>query len=145
MIPLYFSNIHYSEIPNLDEELINHLKEYYFTTKLISDFGFKTHSNYWKVYLNKDKGLVIKSIYISYQGKMLDKVPALAVPTYYVSDFHEEHLVIQPIVDTSNEAVDFVNQYRRTLSWNDCELQFGPDSHDGNIGLYQGKPAVFDW
>lgn len=146
MNPSYFPDTHYSDIPNLDEELITHLKAYHITSKLEDDFGFKNHPFYSRVLVNDDKGLVIKQIYISDRGRKLDKVPTLVVPTFYISDIGgSTHLVIQPIVDTSEASFRIVDEYIRSLSWDERQEQFGADAHCGNIGMYNGKPAVFDW
>jgi len=120
------------------------------------DIGEKTTAGTSFKYKSSDNffGVSNKDVIIKFGGQcksirkfhLADKYyPENAVPTVVVKLAPKRFARIQPKVDTRQESVDFVERHINALTKKEAYYKFGADSHYDNIGLFKGKPAVFDW
>lgn len=83
-------------------------------------------------FLHRKKNLIVKQSYTC------EKKPKHAVPTAEVNGWN---VFVQPLCNVSDRAVKKAIAYIRRKD----ERGFGADVHEGNCGLFRGKPVVFDW
>lgn len=102
-----------------------------------------------EIYIHDGWSLVVKENYLTSAGRS-GKVPKRAVPTIFID--HDgfslrdplHSLCIQPLVDTtSQQAIAFQEKFQYGEIWDDN--LYGEDAHPGNVGIWNGAPAVFDW
>ena len=112
----------------IDQRLIADLYKIGFRKYKKSDFG--SSNTFLLSYKNK---YIIKDCGLSHRK------PKKSVPTLFINRYYS--VLLQPVVDTkSRKARKAINEFR---CWNDGK--YGIDCHRGNIGLYKGELAVFDW
>lgn len=83
----------------------------------------------YTIYVHTKYKLVVKRPYLT------GKKPKRAAPTKRLPNEY----VVQVLCDTSRNAV---NTAMAKIEWNG---EYGWDVHEWNVGVYNGKPVVFDW
>jgi len=116
---------------------------------IMRELGFRRSRNGTNgAWINKQRGYVVKSPYLcSFEDGT--EVPKKAIPTIVIGDKSLGQIWIQPLADTSTEAVRKARKIivKGERKW-DPEMfmrHWGKDAHTQNIGLYKSKPVVFDW
>lgn len=91
-----------------------------------------------QLWVNEAWGVILKTSYF------LGHAPPRAVPTATIVRRGKYEVIAQPIVDVSAKALKKFKKLEGDRGRWDGE-KFGSDAHRGNIGMYDGKPVVFDW
>ena len=117
---------------------------------IAKELGFKAEwhagASRRPIYISKKLGLVVKRPYVSEERDLYRK-SKYKIPTHII-DVKDEvdresdspsPIYIQPLADVSKKAVKIA------LETFDGVKHGFYDDHDKNIGLYNGKPVIFDW
>jgi hypothetical protein len=108
---------------------------------IMEELGFtRSDEGSHGAWLNKGQGYVFKTPYLCMRATC-SAIPRKAIPTAIIKDERFGTVYVQPLADTSSEAVDMA---KKVVS-RKAERTWGCDAYPSNIGMYNGKVVVFDW
>ena len=140
---------------NSIEELISYLKANVKNKKFINSirndnnnkFTNKSFAGYYyHVFHFKSLNVVVKVLREDGFGKQIHPAKNMKIGRrgdylYPIWQSRCGTFIVQPLVDTSKNAVKKAEEY---FMYNYADDYF-PDFHDDNIGMYNGQPVCFDW
>jgi hypothetical protein len=120
--------------------------------EMFEELNFFRATSSSEAFLSCDKNYVVKFPYICNDSRGL---PPLGIPTYEASlpdkkahfyHYNAHVFMVQPLADTSTAAIE---KFKKLTKKNN-ERDLGEDTnydceHRRNVGIYKGKPVVYDW